>query len=272
MLLGFNLGLGLILVVLFAKILAEYPYPPQSLGWLFYNFRSYRTLAASGLIYNLAVWIDKLIMWHAPEAVTIPAGLISYPEYDSAMFLAHLTVAPAMSAFMVVVETSFYEAYLKYYRDIQRHANFQTILVNHKQLVFALARGVRNLAVMQAAIAGLAILYAPQIFEAFGIQFMLIGIFRLGVFGSLFQVLMLILLIVLSYFDFRFPVLCLQALFLISNALFTWLCLQWGFEWYGYGFFAASLLGFLVAYLVTYAYVSELPYQSFVKGNAAIGS
>ncbi|MCB1743458.1 MAG: exopolysaccharide Pel transporter PelG, partial [Gammaproteobacteria bacterium] len=270
MLFGFNAGVGLIFAMLMAKILAEYPYPPTQLRWVLGNFRVYRLLALSGLVYNVAIWVDKWIMWQAPEAERIDAGLISYPHYDSAMFLSHLTVVPAMSAFMVVIETSFYEAYLKYYRDIQRHANLNDILENHRMLVRVLAQGVRNLAVLQGAMAGFIILLAPQIFAALGLDFMQIGMFRLGVFGSLFQVLVLVLFIVLSYFDLRMPVLLLQLLFLVCNALFTWLSLQWGFVWYGFGFFCAALVTFLATYLVTCFYVGELPYQSFVKNNAAV--
>lgn len=271
MLTGFNSGLALVLALLIARILAEYPYAPRKPFAFLRHFRRYWMLALSGLVYNAAIWVDKWIMWLAPQAETLAGGLRSYPHYDSAMFLAHLSMVPAMAAFMVVVETRFFEAYLKFYRDLQRHANLDTIRENHRALLAVLDEGVRNLAVVQGALCMFVILLAPSLFAWARIEFLQMGIFRLGVLGSLFQVLVLVLFIVLAYFDFRRTVLGLQVLFLASNALFTWIGMQaGGFAWYGYGYFLAALLTFVVSYVVTHRLLGELPYQAFVRANQSV--
>jgi len=270
MLLGFNAGLALVLALLVAKILAEYPYAPERPFALLGQFRRYWMLALSGLAYNAAIWVDKWIMWFAPEAEVLAGSLRSYPNYDSAMFLAHLTMVPAMAAFLVLVETRFFEDYLRFYRDLQRHASLRDIRANHLALVKTLGDGIRNLAVVQGALCVFVILLAPSLFEWLGVRFLQMGIFRLGVFGSLFQILVLVLFIVLAYFDFRRVALSLQVLFLLANAAFTLAFRELGFAWYGYGYFLAALLTFTVSYVVTHRLLAELPYQAFVRSNASV--
>ena len=270
MLIGFNVGLSVVLFLLTAKILAEYPYPMVNVFAFVKKFRTYWTLALSGFVYNLAIWIDKWIMWFAPESERLPSGLISYPHYDSAMFLAFLTITPSMAIFLVIVETRFFEGYLTFYRDLQRHANFRRITYNHQSLIAILVDGVRTMAVLQGAVTLLVILLAPKIFAWLGVDFRQIGMFRLGVFGSMFHMLTMALLIVLAYFDFRYVTLSLQAVFLVSNAGFTLVSMRMGFPYYGYGYFLASLVTFVAAYGLTYLYLRDLPYQSFVRHNRSI--
>ena len=271
-LIGFSLGVIMTLCLLLAKIMAEYPYRIEQPFIFLRAFAPYWVLAVSGLTYNLAVWVDKWVMWAAPEATVATSGLVTYPHYDSAMFLAYLTITPSMAIFMMIVETRFYESYINFYRDLQRHANLNRIMANHKDLVLTLVDGVRNMMVIQATVSLSVILLAPQIFDALSLDFLQIGMFRLGVFGSLFQVLVLMLLIVLAYFDFRGPVLAVQGFFLLSNASFSWISMRMGFEYYGYGFFLSCLLSFVVAYLLTAHYLSDLPYQTFVRHNRSIRS
>ena len=60
------------------------------------------------------------------------AGADHPPAYDSSMFLAYLTIVPALVLFLVSIETRFFEQYVEFYRDIQGHATLQKIRDNHK--------------------------------------------------------------------------------------------------------------------------------------------
>ena len=118
LLFGFSIGLAVIVFALFARIYAEYPYDlSRPFAFLAY-FRKYPSLAASGFVYSLGLWIDKLLMWTAPERSEHPSGMIDYPNYDGAMFAAYLTIIPSMALFTLIVETGFYERYLRFYRGI----------------------------------------------------------------------------------------------------------------------------------------------------------
>ena len=270
MLNGFTIGLGYILGTMLARIFAEYPYHFQSPFAILPYFTQYWDLALGGFIYNLAIWIDKWIMWCAQNAERHSSGLITNPNYDSGMFLAYLTIVPAMAIFVFRVETDFYEHYLRFYRDILNKATFSKIKQNHAALVKCITSGIKTFLIIQGWICLIAILTAPQLIEVLHIPNLQISIFRSGVLGVFYQMFMIFLFILLSYFDNRKAALYLQLLFLITNAGFTIISLELGFEYYGAGYFMASLVTCVVASIYTANYVAKLPYHSFITTNTSV--
>jgi polysaccharide biosynthesis protein PelG len=103
MLFGFDAGLALILFTLIPRVFAEYPTRADRPFAFLACFRSYWELALGALAYNAAVWADKCIMWFAPERELLKAGLVSCPDYDSAMFLAYLSIVPSIAAFTLTI-------------------------------------------------------------------------------------------------------------------------------------------------------------------------
>jgi polysaccharide biosynthesis protein PelG len=272
MLLGFSLGFALVLFSLIARVFAEYPYPVTNPFRYGKYFRNYWQLALSGLVYNMAIWVDKWIMWFAPQREQFRSGLILYPDYDSALFLAYLTIVPAIAAFVMTIETDFYESYLQFYGSIQNHACFAEISRAQEGIIGSILRGARTLIVVQGSICLATILLSPKLFSLSGIDFGQIGIFRIGVLGAFFHTLLLALTIVLSYFDLRSTALKIQVFFLLSNAFFTYVSMRMGFSYYGFGYFIATLMTFGVAFLAVARSVDRLPYQTFLTGNASIES
>jgi polysaccharide biosynthesis protein PelG len=270
MLLGFNLGLGLILFALLARVFAEYPTAAvEGFCWMPY-LRRYWHLAAGAVAYNFGIWIDKLVMWGAPEARTLSSGLTSCPDYESATFLSYLTIVPAMAAFTVVIETAFFERYVKFYDDIRRHARLDRIRANQQAIVDVFLEGSRHFLVVQGAICVTAILLAPSIFDAVQAHFGQLGIFRIATLGALFHAGFLFLIILLSYFDLRRETLWLQILFCSANGIFTLIAREAGFAFYGYGYFLACVVAFGAAFLVTAHHLERLPYQTFVLNNTSV--
>jgi uncharacterized membrane protein len=267
---GFNLGLGTILFSLIARVLAEYPY--QSTGYFGFmaHFKKYWELALCGLFYNLAIWADKWIMWLSPERQSLVNGFISYPNYDSAMFLAYLTIIPSMAIFFVNIETNFFEKYVHFYQEIQGHATYEQIRENQNGIIQNLFDSFRGLFLFQGVISMAAIFLAPTIFLWLKINFLMMGIFRLGVLGAFFHIMSMFIFIVLYYFDFRKVAMWLNFLLLASNVVFTYVTLEMGFSFYGFGYFLSSLVTFTVSYGVTYYYLRTLPYRTFISNNSTI--
>ena len=74
--------------------------------------RAYFTLAATGFLYNLGIWIDKLLFWFTPSTSEPVLGpLRASIIYDMPIFLAYLSIVPGMAVFLVRVETAFAEQY-----------------------------------------------------------------------------------------------------------------------------------------------------------------
>ena len=267
---GFTIGLAYIVSSLVARVFAEYSYNIKSPFAFLSYFKRYWEIALGGLVYNIAIWIDKWIMWFAPEAEKTVNLLMIYPNYDTAMFLAFLSIVPSMAFFVFSVETNFYEHYLKFYRDIQNKATFSRIQENHQAIMTSIFQSASNFLILQGAITIAIILSAHKIFEFLGINYLQIGMFRFGVLGALFHVLSLFLTIILSYFDNRRAAVKIQILFLVTNGLFTYISMQMGFEYYGYGYFLSSLVVFLYSAFTVEKYVSNLPYHAFVTSNTSI--
>jgi len=271
MLIGFNIGLAVIVFWLAARILAEYPYRLNESFELKPYFKRYWEVAVAGFFYNAAIWVDKWIMWFAPEATLLPSNLRFYPEYDSAMFLAYMTLVPSFALFVFNVETQFFHHYRRFYTNILEHASLKRIRHFHNRINESIYEGARNLIFMQGAVALLAILLAPQIFDAINTFFMQLGIFRLGVLGAFFHGLLLFLTIILQYFDCRKSVMWVYVYFFVSNTFFTiFVMLAYGFEFYGYGYFLAATSSFALGGYILFQHVRRLPYHAFIPNNNSV--
>ncbi len=271
MLCGFNIGLAWIAFSLIGRILAEYPYRLVKRTDLKLYYRKYWELALGSFFYNAAIWIDKWLMWlYAPEAVMTPSRMVHYPDYDSAMFLAYLTIVPAMAIFMYSIETNFFRRYQRFYHDILDHKPLATIRENHQKILGTILASARNFFVVQGTITLVCILTAAQLFAWLNINYLQIGIFRLGTLGAFFHVLLLFELIILSYFDCRKTALWLQGIYLAANAAFTLVSIELGFPYYGYGYFLSSLVVFVVTSLVLFAHIQKLPYHAFITSNNSL--
>ena len=270
MLLGFSMGLALILFALIARVFAEYPYMMVRPFAFIRYFGVYWELAASGFMYNLAIWVDKWVMWCAPEREVAESGLVSYSHYDSSMFLAYLTVVPSIAAFVLSVETAFFERYLRFYQDIQHHAPFRRIRENQRDITITVWRSLRNLVILQGSVCFICIALAPVMFERLGIGFLQLSMFRIGVLGAFFHVLVQSLSIILAYFDLRRPTLYLYMFLFATNAGFTWVTMELGFRFYGYGYFLSGITTFGLAVAMVAFYLGRLPFQTFIRGNASV--
>jgi polysaccharide biosynthesis protein PelG len=272
MLNGFSLGISVIVFSLVAKVFAEYPYKFHKPFDMMPSFSHYYQLALGGFFYNLAIWCDKLLMWFAPEAIDNISGtkMIMYPDYDSAMFLAYVTIVPSMAVFVFSVETNFFQHYRRYYDDILGHKPFRTIQENGQKMIDSVLHHARTFMVVQGAISFLAIVLAAQILDALNINYRQIGIFRLGVLGGMLHVLAMFMMIILSYFDSRNRVMWLQFFFLITNVVFTIITMYMGFPFYGYGYFMSSACTFLLTAFVLFNFMNKLPYHAFITHNNTI--
>ncbi len=268
---GFNIGLTYIAFALIGKILAEYPYKLVKGTKMRLYFHKYWELALGGLFYNAAIWIDKWLMWmYAPEAVTLPSGMTYFPDYDSGMFLSYLTIVPAMAIFIFSIETNFFQRYQRFYYDILEHKPLHTIRENHKKLISTVLNSSRNFLVIQGTITLVSILAAASLFELLRVNYLQIGIFRLGTLGAFFHVLMLFELIILSYFDCRRVTMWIQGIYLLANALLTMVTIDLGFTYYGYGYFLSSLLAFAITSVVLFDHIQKLPYHAFITSNNSL--
>ena len=267
---GFTGGLALVLFILIPRIFAEYPYPISRPFGFLGAFRTYWEFAFAGLLYNAAVWIDKWVMWLSPEAKVYAGAMAAFPAYDGGMFLAYLTIVPAMAIFVVALETKFFVSYRRYFDDIGNHATFDQIERNHASIVHVIGLAFRNVVVLQGVVCYLAILVAPRFISAAPGGLEMIPIFQIGTLSAFLHILFLFALIIISYFDLRGTLLTVSVVFFISNATFTGATLLLGYEFYGYGYFSSVLVSLAVAYSMAAKSIGRLPYMTFVANNRGL--
>jgi uncharacterized membrane protein len=267
---SFTAGLIVVLYILIGEVFVEYPFPvSQPFAFVGY-LRKYWELALSGLLYNLAIWIDKFVMWAAPQHITLARVMPTYPAYDGAMFMAFLTFIPGMTLFLISAETRFYEEYSGFYSDIRNKANYRDIQSNQRRLLRVVYEIVREVTTLQAIICALTILLAYQLIEFTSRDYSELGIFRFGVLGVLFHSLLLFTSIFVIYFDLRRMLLLIYAVFFVTNGLFTYIAMHRGFVFYGFGYFAASLVSFLTAFVIFMMRIRKLPFLTFVANNQSV--
>ncbi len=266
-LIGVNIGLCFLSASLIAHVLAEYPYPYKKAKNFDFYFRYYKGLFWSGLFLFSSLWVDKVIMWSAPQAVTHLNHLRTYPTYDGAMFLSYLSIIPVMALFTFYLETTFYDSYTQYIRYIESNAPLSSIENEKNAILSKIMESARNFLILQGAISLIVVVFAPQIFWLLGVDYLQLSIFRLGTVGAFFSSLNFFIVVIFSYFDSQENMLRVTGLMLLSNIIMTIISLYNGFPYYGYGFCFSMIFSFLVAAILLVRFLNDLTYHIFITNN-----
>jgi len=142
----------------------------------------------------------------------------------------------------------------------------------HKNLMETLFGGFRNLVVLQAAVTVTALLAAATLVEMLDMDFRQVGMLRFGTLGAAFHMLIVVVTILLCYFDLRYDNMRLQAVFLGANVSGAIGSIAAGFLFYGYGYFLAAMVTALYGLRLVYRRVGKLPYVTVVTNNPSLRS
>ncbi len=271
---GFLLGLTLTFLGLTRRILVTFP---QALGapfagvveiWI--GARQYWHLALGALLGTAGVWVDKWVFWNSSIGETVNAGLIHAPLYDSAMFIASLVIIPSLAAFVMKLETEFFDRYQQYYATIRSHGTIGQIEGARARLASFTLDNLTLITIAQVGICAVLILSAPAIVELLNLQFSQIAILRFGALGAVFQFIFIASTSILLFFDRRRLYLVLQIVFFASSWGFTWITIQYGEDYYGVGYFLACLVSSFIAFVLADRTFMNLNFLTFIGNNPTI--
>jgi polysaccharide biosynthesis protein PelG len=163
-LLGFAIGHVIIALMLLVLSVSEYPpekYFAHALSFFTY-LKKYFYLFLTGMFYNFAIWIDKMVFWfHTGEQ--IPGSFIRlFEQYDIAVYLANLTMIPGLVYFTIVTETGFYIALRKFLISLGS-ARFADIQKRKYSMIEELNTGIKDQSFFQGAITIFLVILAPFI-------------------------------------------------------------------------------------------------------------
>lgn len=264
---GFSIGSAVIVAFLLLSLFLDFPYPiKQPFAFLHY-FKEYWMLAVSGFLFNLGSFVDKWMMWFSEYGMKLDSNFYIYHDYDSASFMAYLTMLPVLSIFTVIVETSFFEGYQKLFANIRYNANLDEIYDNYSDLIDVFRVNARNVVILQLALALIVVLLSPRIYDSFGINYLQLGMFRFCVLGVAMQTFVLFLNIMFYYFSAYKVVMYTNIIFVVTNIIFTSICIHLGFNYYGIGYFISTLITFIFSSISFFYYFAKLPYNVFVTRN-----
>lgn len=262
-LLGYTIGQSVIFFWLLARLLAEFPPGRVWDSEMFAYFTKYWELAFIGMFFNLAIWVDKIMFWFAPDSRMVVPYLRTHDTYEGPIFFAYLTIVPTLAIFLVKIETKFYEHYHDYFAKIVSKENLSSILLEKQGMIRMLKESLREILIVQGSLTMLCIFMAPEFIDLAGLSPLQQPLLQIALVGSLLQVMLSVAVIILFYFDLRKEVLAVTLVFLLSNVGLTWLSMQLGFTFYGYGYCYSCFIALMFSFYIVSKSVRDLEYITF---------
>ncbi len=225
----------------------------------------YTSLMATGFLFNLGAWVDKLMFWYYPATGQKVIGpLQASVIYDFPIFLSYLSVIPGMAIFLVRIETDFVEYYIKFYDAVREGATLDFIERMRNHMVYHVRRGLFDIAKIQTIAVLITFVLGSVLLESLGISTLYLPLLYVDVVGAALQVVLLGILNILFYLDQRRAVVLLTTVLPLSNIVFTAISLQLGAAWFGYGFALAMLVTVLLGIWILNRKLEVLEYETFM--------
>lgn len=239
---GYAIGQGIALVLILDGLFREFSFPRKwDWGWLSYC-KLFPMLLAIGFLQNAGVWVDKFLFWGS-SLQQGGLGFITAPKYDSATFLGFLTAQPALVHFFVRLEADFAQDFHRYFDEVFFKSSLSSIEDAAERLRGVLKRSLWDVAKIQGTLTFLCMFWAEDILSLVSLPVSQIGMFRSSILASFFLVFMFFGNILLLYLDRQKEVLWSLLVFFVSNALLTSISISMGYQYFGFGFAVATLLG-----------------------------
>jgi len=267
---GLLAGHGLLLFMMLAVIIPEYPVVESVRVDFLKRKQIFPILIFIGFFYNLGIWADKLIFWLYPgtsEAIIGP--LRSSIIYDLPIFMAYLSIIPGMAVFLLRIETDFAEAYEGFFAAVRGNATLQEIETLGNAMVVAVREGIFQIIRIQGVTVLALYLMGPKIVQWLGISEKFVHLYYIDLVGVAAQVLMLAVLNVAFYLDKLRDAFILTLTLLVTNTVFTLITIKLGPVYYGYGFgLSMTLTAFVGITLVSHE-MDNIEFRTFMRKRGA---
>lgn len=262
---GFVVGQGILLFMLLVVVFKSY----SSNKLIAFDFlrrsKIFPSLAVTGFLYNLAIWADKFIFWFNPQtSAEIILPLRGSELYDLPIFLAYLSILPGMAVFLLRMETDFVEKYTKFYSAINGGAPLKSILQIYEEMIVTIRKGFVEIVKVQGMTIVILLAIGDKLLAWVGISPFYKVLLNIDLIAVGIQVLLLSVLNLLFYFDYRKDALYLCLLFVTSNIAFTLLSQYLGPVFYGYGFALSVALTTVIGMFIVSKRLDRLVYETFM--------
>ncbi|WP_200763634.1 exopolysaccharide Pel transporter PelG [Nitrosophilus alvini] len=238
---SFFAGHAMLFFLLAGLIIKKYP-SDKLVEFDFLNGKMFRSLIFTGFFYNAAVWADKFIFWFHPQTSGHVLGFLRDSAiYDLPIFLAYLAIAPGMAVFLLRVETDFAQKYEEYYSAAREGATLAHIYKSGNEMIEAARTALIEIIRIQSIITIMLIIFSEPIFKMLDMPLLYLPLFYIDLVATQLQLFFMSLLAIMFYLDRKRSVFILTFFFLVLNVGLTFLSIELGPYFFGYGF-ALSLL------------------------------
>jgi len=267
MIMAMNAGFLIIISLLHSYLKSFFNTAPRKAPRKYFYFLTYfdryYSLFFMSFFYTLGLYIHNFLFWSSSLGITVSSTYVYAPTYDVPSFYAFLSVMPSMVVFVVSLETSFYEKYRSYYSLITGKGNFADIENARKNMSWVLWSEIRNVMELQIFFSLVFIVAGFYLLPAMGISALSFDIFMILSLGAYCNIILLVIILVLLYFEDRRGALFISSTFIITNSLFTAGTIYMGERAYGFGFFIAAFLSLIIALIELRSYLRNIHYHTF---------
>jgi uncharacterized membrane protein len=214
---GFAAGQLVTLAVLLQGVARAIPAESDETARIGPAFREYRLLAASALAYYMSIWTDKVVVYAV-------AGRAAAALYAAVAALAWFSVIPAFAWIYVQIETAFYRRFRAFFDDLEQGAPLAQLKASAAAIGVEAGHILRGAALVQAVATGMTLAAAPYIVRLAGLSSDALVPFRLAAIGAALQLITLLQILLLYYFDLRRDALVISLALLVGEAVLTFAC------------------------------------------------
>lgn len=267
LLLGFEVGQAAIVIGSLLLVWAEYP-PQRLIEFDFLRRGRLRLwLLPTGLFFNAGIWVDKFLFWLWPgTSHAVIGNLRASVIYDAPIFLAYLTLIPGMAVFLLRVETDFAQAYSRYYDSVREGGALSAIRAHRRDMAVTAREGVYDIIKVQGFTTLFLISLGPSLLPFLGVPALYYPLLTIDTVGVGLQLLIMAGINILYYLDRPRLTALLMVFMFLSNLIFSYVSIQLGPFFYGYGFALSMLMTAILTLFVTNRVLDRLNYTTFMLG------
>lgn len=263
---SFNIGMLIIIISLYYQIEKFFGHGNKNyFGFLKY-FKKYVSLFFVNTFYFLGLYIHNFIFWSDDNiSISLENTYIFCPIYDIPAFFALIAALPCTIMFIVKVETSFAQKFKRYFDGVNNGASYKDIQTAKEDMIWSLKRETSYLMIVQLFITCTAILTGQLILPLFGFTSTMIKEFYILALAYYGIQMIMIFITILLYFEQRNAALQLAINFVLTNTIFTYITLNLGDVYYGFGVFISAYIAMIFGIFKIKNYLKNIDYYVFCK-------
>ncbi|WP_448587960.1 exopolysaccharide Pel transporter PelG [Thermocrinis sp.] len=226
--------------------------------------RFYKSLALTGLFFNLALWVDKYLFWFNPLTGSVVFGNIRASViYDVPVVMAILSLVPGFGIAFLKIELDFFRNYDEYYNAVRTWGKLEDLYRLGNRMIDSARSAFYDTLRFQAFTATLLVFVQDFIFRTLSLPLAYILLFNILLASNVLFMGYTAIYALLSYFDLRKELVFITLSLFVFNLSFTLITQFMGPYYYGYGYMFAVLLSLILGMEYLRRFLNDVHYRTF---------